>query len=64
MSEKVSKKFFKKRSQKTHQKQKELPSQEHAPEGTVEFHNFNQLKKKTVRGLLRKRAKKYDCNQL
>ncbi len=28
---------------------------------TVEFSNFNQLKKKSVRGLLRKRAKKYDC---
>ncbi len=30
-------------------------------DGTVEFSNFNMLKKKHVRGLLRKRAKKYDC---
>lgn len=28
-------------------------------DGTVEFLNINELKKKSVRGLLRKRAKKY-----
>lgn len=32
-------------------------------DGTVEFSNFNLLKKKTVRGLLRKRAKKYDSDE-
>lgn len=32
-------------------------------EGTVEFLNINMLKKNSVRGLLRKRAKKYDCMQ-
>ena len=29
--------------------------------GVVEFEDFNKLKKKNVRGLLRKRAKKYEC---
>ena len=29
--------------------------------GTVDFHDINQLKKKSVRGLLQKRAKKYAC---
>ena len=28
-------------------------------ERTVDFQNFNEIKKKAVRGLLRKRAKKY-----
>ena len=32
-------------------------------DGTVEFSNFNLLKKKTVRGPLRKRAKKYDSDE-
>ena len=32
-------------------------------DGTVEFSNFNLLKKKSVRGLLRKRAKKYDSDE-
>jgi len=32
-------------------------------DGTVEFSNFNVLKKKSVRGLLRKRAKKYDSDE-
>lgn len=30
----------------------------------VNFDDFSQIKKKTVRGLLKKRAKKYDCKQL
>ena len=29
-------------------------------DGVVEFHNINAIKKKSVRGLLRKRAKKYE----
>ena len=29
-------------------------------EGVVDFENINLIKKKAVRGLLRKRAKKYD----
>lgn len=33
-------------------------------EGTVEFLNINMLKKNSVRGLLKKRAKKYDCKEL
>ena len=32
-----------------------------AKDGTVDFMNVNILKKKSVRGLLKKRAKKYDC---
>ena len=32
-----------------------------AKDGTVDFMNVNILKKNSVRGLLRKRAKKYDC---
>lgn len=32
--------------------------------GVVEFENFDKLKKKNVRGLLRKRAKKYECKFL
>ena len=34
-----------------------------AKDGTVDFMNVNILKKKSVRGLLKKRAKKYDCKQ-
>jgi hypothetical protein len=29
--------------------------------GVVEFEDFDKLKRKKVRGLLRKRAKKYEC---
>lgn len=29
--------------------------------GIVEFEDINKLKKKKIRGLLRKRAKKYEC---
>lgn len=29
--------------------------------GTVEFEDVNKLKNKNVRGLLRKRAKRYEC---
>lgn len=36
-------------------------SKQAAGSGVVEFEDFNKLKKKTVRGLLRKRAKKYEC---
>ena len=69
------KQFFKKRMLKkpyNNKKEKNQPTSERAeklklnpkapaPEGTVEFLNINQLKKNTVRGLLRKRAKKYEC---
>lgn len=33
-------------------------------EGTVDFLNVNILKKNSVRGLLRKRAKQYECRYL
>lgn len=41
---------------------KEDPNKsKNAPPSTVEYANFNLLKKKSIRGLLRKRAKKYEC---
>ena len=39
-------------------------AQAYDPSKTLEFTNLNQLKKKSVRGLLRKRAKKYECTSL
>jgi hypothetical protein len=41
-------------------KQEEITTRD---DGTVEFLNINMLKKKTVRGLLRKRAKQYDSDE-
>ena len=35
-------------------------AQVNTTDGVVEFHNVNAIKKKSVRGLLRKRAKKYE----
>ena len=32
-------------------------------EGVVDFEDVNKIKKKNVRGLLRKRARKYECMQ-
>ena len=59
---KTSKRSFKdyKKKQQSHSGTKNFAPTEVNPT-TVEFHDFNQLKKKSVRGLLRKRAKKYEC---
>lgn len=51
-------KFFKNEDMRS-KKPEEIT--ENKAEGTVEFLNINMLKKNSVRGLLRKRAKKYEC---
>ncbi len=40
--------------------EKNKPVQSQRP-GTVDFEDVNKLKNKKVRGLLRKRAKRYEC---
>ena len=52
-------KHFKKEGQSS--KEEEI---KHNTDGTMEFLNLNMLKKKSVRCLLRKRAKKYECKDL
>jgi len=38
-----------------------MPDTKQRSEGVVEFESFDKIKKKQVRGFLRKRAKKYEC---
>lgn len=47
---------------KPHNKKEYTKKKQLAEKNVVDFENVNRIKKNSVRGLFRKRAKKYECN--